>query len=115
MFFQIQMQILIITNSHNTLQLDHTATQHIRIHPNGDDSNWIMLLRNRKQTFRFISCLLSGVIRGGKHAVLEELIEMKGKDIQSRCKYIRSQYVWPVQYEFCDLPEMRSRLWHQSV
>lgn len=83
--------------SHNTLQLDRTATQLIRIHPNGDDSNWIMLLRNRKQTFRFISCLLSGVIRGGKRAVLEELMEMKGKDIQSRCKYIRSQYIWPVQ------------------
>lgn len=39
MFFQIQMQIFMITNSHNTLQLDRTATQLIRIHPNGDDSN----------------------------------------------------------------------------
>lgn len=52
-----------------------------------------MLLRNRKQTFRFISCLLSGVVRGGKQAVLEELMEMKGKDIQSRRKYISFQYV----------------------
>ena len=72
-----------------------------------------MLLRNRKQTFRFISCLLSGVVRGGKQAVLEELMEMKGKDIQSRRKYISFQYVWPVQCDFCDLPEM-GRPWHQE-